>query len=93
MNLVSYSVLLVIGTIMWWRSGVLPTQKYFLIGFGITLVVWWFVWGQIAVYDQWWIYNDNNVGGLIGMVPAADMIYFLAGLGWFFYLCHKLELF
>jgi lycopene cyclase domain-containing protein len=93
MNIVSLVVVFIIGLLMWVRSGVRPTQRFFLIGLAVSLIIWWGIWGQIAIADGWWVYDPKNIsGGFIGVIPATDALYFLAGLGWYFYLCHKLEL-
>ena len=93
MNLISLTVVFLIGLWMWRCSGVRPTQRFFLIGFAVSVLIWCGVWGQIAVMDGWWIYGSKNVTGIsIGAIPIADILYFLAGLGWYFYLCHKLDL-
>lgn len=94
MNLVGYLIIFSIGVMLWWRSGVRLSRKYFWLGLGIMLVLWWGVWGQLAVADGWWTYSHRSIPlGYIGVVPAADLFYFFAGLGWYFYLCHKLDLF
>jgi len=93
MNIASLGIVFLIGLWMWRHSGVRPTQKFFLIGLAILVFIWWGVWGQIAVTDGWWLYGPPNIIGIfIGAIPAADMLYFLAGLGWYFYLLHKLGL-
>lgn len=93
MNIVAYLSLLLIGVILWYRSGVSPTQKYFWIALAVLLVIWWGIWGQVAVYDGWWTYSAENITfGYVGHVPAADLLYFFAGLGWYLYLSRKLDL-
>ncbi len=93
MNLASLGIVFFIGLWMWRRSGVRPTQRFFLIGFATSVLIWWGVWGQIAIVDGWWVYGPHNFTGVfIGAIPVADGLYFLAGLGWYFYLCHKLDL-
>jgi hypothetical protein len=94
MNLIAYAVLLTIGGTLWWRSGVRLRDKYCLLALSVLLIVWWLIWGQWAVADGWWIYGASNVSlGYVGAIPAADMLYFVAGLGWYVYFCRRLELF
>lgn len=94
MNILPLIILCTIGGILWWRSGVVPTRKYFLVGIVIMFLLWWGIWGQVAVFDQWWVYNSRNTAGFyIGVIPAADILYFIAGLGWYLYFSRKLDLF
>lgn len=79
---------------MWKFSGVRFNQKYFWVGLTIMLILWWGIWGQVAIFDGWWTYTEQSISlGHVGVVPVADFLYFFAGLGWYFYLCHKLDLF
>lgn len=94
MNLAGYIVLMVIGGTLWLRSGVSIKTRQFWVGFGTLFVIWWVIWGQIAVSDGWWLYSSGSLSlGHLGAVPAADLFYFLGGLGWFLYLCRKLDFF
>ncbi|RJQ36716.1 hypothetical protein C4552_02370 [Candidatus Parcubacteria bacterium] len=83
MNLAAYGILLLIGLLMWWRSGVRPFERFMLLGFAVLAVMWWGVWGQVAVADGWWIYHERNIMlGRIGVIPVADALYFsLASAG------------
>ncbi len=93
MNILGYLALALIGSVLWAKSGVSPRKKYFWVGLSIMLALWWVIWGQFAVFDGWWTYSSQSISlGHIGTVPAADLLYFFAGLGWYFYLCRKLNI-
>ena len=91
MNLIANSILFLICLPLWYKSGIHPKTKYFWTALVIIFTVW-FIWGQIAIADGWWTYNANNIGGRLGYMPITDILYFLAGVGWFLYLLHELEL-
>jgi lycopene cyclase domain-containing protein len=94
MNLISLGIIAIAGTILWVRSGVRPTQRWFLVGLVIMVALWWGIWGQVAVGDGWWVYGPNSVTvAFLGTIPLPDLVYFFSGLGWYLYSCRKLHLF
>lgn len=94
MNLPFLIILFAIGAWMWKRSGVGVFNRPAWTAIMIILFFWWFIWGQLAVSDQWWIYTRNNVLGFpIGSIPIVDALYFLAGIGWHIYFGKKLKIF
>jgi hypothetical protein len=93
MNIIAYLFLMFIGGALWFYSGVGVTKKYFWIGLVVLAILWWGLWGQVAIYDGWWIYSSSSLSlGHIGTIPVADGLYFFAGLGWYLYLCRKLRI-
>jgi len=84
MNIVSLGIVL-FDRPMDVAHSVTTYTNFFLIGLAILVSIWWGVWGQIAVADGWWVYGPENIAGVfIGAIPAVDVLYFLAGLGWYF---------
>lgn len=94
MNVILYSALAVVGTVAWWRSGVPIFRLWFWMGFGIVFLLWWVLWGHVAVADGWWIYTgEGSAYGHNSLVTIFDGIYFLGCGGWYFYFLRKLEVF
>ena len=59
---------------------------WFWVGFGIVYILWYVMWGHVAIADGWWVYTGENTAfGLGGFRPIFDSIYLFAGLGWYFY--------
>lgn len=94
MNLIFLTILFAFGVLLWRKSGISFISKSSLIAIGTLAIIWWFLWGQLAIADHWWFYNENNVALFyIGFIPAADLLYFFAGVGWHLFFGKKLGIF
>ena len=93
LNVAILFTLFLFGVFLWKKSGVGFFNKSTLLALVMMLIIWWLFWGQLAIADNWWFYNEENfLGFRVGYIPIVDALYFFAGIGWFLYFGKMLKI-